>query len=168
MPEGDTLHKLAGYLAPRLEGRSLVGGRLAGDSTLEWRGLRVDRVYARGKHLCLELGEELVRTHLGMHGAWHRYRPGERWKRPEHHASLVLETEEDVFVCFHAREAERVALRGPRARRLDERLGPDLAGTTTPDFHELVRRARRRGPQSLFADLLLDQTVAAGVGNVYK
>ena len=25
MPEGDTIHKLAGYLAPRLEGRRLAG-----------------------------------------------------------------------------------------------------------------------------------------------
>ena len=23
-----------------------------------------------------------IRTHLRMHGSWHRYRPGERWRRP--------------------------------------------------------------------------------------
>ena len=38
MPEGDTIHRLAAYLAPRLEGRELEGGRLADDPTEEATG----------------------------------------------------------------------------------------------------------------------------------
>lgn len=170
MPEGDTVHKLANAMRPRLEGRVLARTDLRGDPTLDLAGHTVERVEARGKHLLITLAGDLVlRTHLGMHGSWHRYPPGAAWQRPERHASLVVGTDEDVFVCFHAKEAECVRAGGARARRTLARLGPDLAADAAPDLDLVVRRARELVEcDAPLVDALLHQGVACGIGNVYK
>jgi endonuclease-8 len=31
---------------------------------------------------------------MGMHGAWHLYRNGERWRRPGTQARVILETDD--------------------------------------------------------------------------
>lgn len=168
MPEGDTVHKLAAYLAPRLVGRELCGGRLRDAPGLELAGRRVERVAARGKHLFVELsGERSVRSHLGMHGSWHRYAPGEAWKLSQRRAALTLETERDVLVCFDAAEVEWLRSGGLAERDLLARLGPDLAAEEV-DLDEVLRRARAAARDRPIADLLLDQRVASGIGNVYK
>ena len=169
MPEGDTIHKLAGALRSCLGGRSLREGRVAAQPTLSLAGRTVERVHARGKHLFLDLDGELVlRSHLGMHGSWHRYDPGEPWRKPARQASIVLETEHDVLVCFHASEVELQDGTRRRAFDLHRRLGPDVL-EATPKGEELARRARHFLERSApLADLLLDQRVASGIGNVYK
>lgn len=169
MPEGDTIHTLAGALDPRLRGQTLAGGRIAAHPDLQLAGRRVGPVTARGKHLFIELDGELVlRSHLGMHGSWHRYARGEAWKKPERHASIVLETPTDVVVCFHAREVQLLA--ADRAARFDlqRELGPDLVVELPPADEVLKRAAVFLEPGDPVADLLLDQRVASGVGNVYK
>lgn len=171
MPEGDTVHTLARELGRRLSGETLRTGRLRAAPELELAGARVQGVRAHGKHLAVELaladGRALVlRSHLGLHGSWHRYRPSEPWQRPAWQASLVLETARDVLVCFHAREVELLDARSAsfEARR---RLGPDLI-EEAPPIEELLARARTLlAPDALLVDLLLDQRVAAGIGNVY-
>ena len=170
MPEGDTIHKIARAIAPRLEGRTLASFRMSGDPTLDLRGRRVDLVEARGKHLLVAIeGDLLVRTHLGMHGSWHRYSTGERWKRPERQASVVLATENDVFVCFNAKESECVRVRGARANAALERLGPDLVAEEDPDFDDIVARAEHMlEAEAPVVDALLHQGIACGIGNVYK
>ncbi|MEZ5979285.1 MAG: DNA-formamidopyrimidine glycosylase family protein [Planctomycetota bacterium] len=170
MPEGDTIATIATAIAPHLEGRELVRFVLRGDPTLDLAGRRVERVEARGKHLLVGVeGGLLVRTHLGMHGSWHRYAPGESWKKPERRASLVLTTSDDVFVCFDAMEAELVREGGARVERSLGRLGPDLTADAEPDLDAVVARARALHPgDAPLVDVLLDQRTACGVGNVYK
>ncbi len=170
MPEGDTIHKLAAYLEPRLCDRVLESVRMA-DAAAAARcaGQRVEDVYARGKHLFIALDNRLsLRSHLGMYGSWHVYTPGETWRKPRRRASLVLAVGDSDYVCFDAKEVELVASPTVRDRIVGLRLGPDLvADTVTGD--ELVRRAREiPDPDWLIADVLLDQRVAAGIGNVYK
>ena len=67
-----------------------------------------------------------------MNGSWHRYRPGERWRRPPSRARLVIEVPGAVAVCFDAPVVELLEQRAeahpPVARRA--RAGPALA----PDF----------------------------------
>ena len=102
MPEGDTIHKVATAIAPRLEGQRLARFELRGDATLDLRGRRVERVSARGKHLYVDVeGDLVVRTHLGMHGSWHRYAVDEPWQRPRRQATVVLGTDENVFVFMY-------------------------------------------------------------------
>jgi len=170
MPEGDTVHKLANFLAPRLEGQRLVSFEM-GDATAARRcqGQRVRRVFAHGKHLYFELDNALlVRSHLGMYGDWHRYRAGETWRKPAWRASITLATEEAIYVCFNAKEVELVPASSVRRRILETRLGPDLLGEDI-DFDRVVERARGMlTSDAPLIDVLLDQRVAAGIGNVYK
>lgn len=170
MPEGDTVHKLANYLAPRLEGQRLVTFDM-GDALAARRcqGQRIRRVFAHGKHLFFELENALlVRSHLGMYGDWHRYSPGEAWRKPAWRASVTLATEDAIYVCFNAKEVELVPASSVRRRVLEGRLGPDLLGDGI-DFDRIVERAREMlPPETPLIDVLLDQRVAAGIGNVYK
>ncbi len=169
MPEGDTIHKIANYLAPRLQDQTLRHLRMADPSSDRCAGRRVSSVFAHGKHLFIELDDELlVRSHLGMYGSWHRYRPNEAWRKPRWQASIELATHAEVYVCFNAKEVELVDSPSVRERILKARLGPDLVHTNL-DLGSIVQRAREFLPaDALLADVLLDQRVAAGIGNVYK
>jgi len=170
MPEGDTLHKIARYLSPRLTQQVLVDVRMADPAAAEdCTGQRVEDVRARGKHLFIELDNgTALRSHLGMYGSWHRYAHDEEWQKPRRQASLVVATADDEYVCFNAKEVELVRTPSVRERIVHGRLGPDLiADDVAPAA--LVRRAREfLDGEALIADVLLDQRVAAGIGNVYK
>lgn len=169
MPEGDTIHKLAAAIGPLLQGRALrqlalrEGGSVAGLA-----GQRVSGVKAVGKHLLIATEEAwVVRTHLGMHGSWHRYRPDEPWQRSPRTASLVLSTADDVLVCFRAKQVEIFRATALADHPVLSKLGPDLLAAEV-DFDEVRARARTVHPGRAIGEVLLDQTVAAGLGNVYK
>jgi endonuclease-8 len=170
VPEGDTIHKLATALAHHLNGKRLARGELRHDPSLSLAGRGVESVEALGKHLFVRLDGGLeLRSHLGMTGSWHRYAPGERWKRPARQASIVLATDDDVLVCFNAREVECLRAGGVRSRRARTRLGPDLAAADEPDLDRALGLARTLlAPEAPAVDLLLDQRVACGIGTVYK
>ena len=170
MPEGDTIHKIACAIAPHLEGQHLVRFEMRDDRSLELIGHRVATVQAIGKHLTVEMeGEFMLRTHLGMHGSWHRYATGESWKRPARQASLVLGTTRDVFVCFNAKAVEYIRKYGSRWQSSLGRLGPDLTAHDDPDDSLLIKRARHLvQDENPIIDALLHQGIACGIGNVYK
>jgi endonuclease-8 len=170
VPEGDTIHKLANYLAPRLEGVVLRRLEMAdARGARRCAGRRIDSVFAHGKHLFIGLDNDLLlRSHLGMYGNWHRYGPEEPWRKPAWQASLTLETDDGVYVCFNAKEVELLSAPSVRERILGTRLGPDLVRPDA-DLDRVVARAREFLPaEAPLADVLLDQRVAAGIGNVYK
>jgi endonuclease-8 len=170
MPEGDTLHQtaarlhqaLAGTTVERVSGSHRDVARHGGRIT----GARITAVASAGKHLLVGFDNGwTLRTHLGMPGSWHLYRAGERWRRSPGAARVVLHTAEWEAVCFAAPTVQL----GP-AQRVRERiahLGPD-AGADGFDPAEVLRRARAGEQQRTAADLLLDQSVLAGVGNVLK
>lgn len=172
MPEGDTIHTVARVMAPALLGQRL--SLLEVDQVARpWSvGAEVLRCEAVGKHLVVELvatdgGRHTLRVHLGMKGSWHRYRPGESWRRPPSKRRVVLQTAAWLFVCFGPKEVE-VLGEGDFLRTQVAHLGPDLLGADF-DLGEVLRRARLPEHRGLaVADLLLTQTVAAGIGNVYK
>jgi len=173
MPEGDTIHKVARSLNQELVGRRLSGVWLRERGWIPERGGdRVGEVEAVGKHLLVGLAPEegplawALHVHLGMHGRWHRYRKGERWQLPASRASLQLTAGTDHWVCFRAARAELLPFGALSVHPSLTRLGPDLLGSHL-DLAEVVHRARRREPRTV-CDLLLDQTVACGIGNVYK
>lgn len=169
MPEGDTVFKLAAFLQPALQGRRLIAGRVRDDHTIDLAGRRVDDVYAHGKHLFILFDDDsLLRSHLGMWGSWHHYAPGERWQRPASQACVVFDVGERVYVCFNARQMELLRRDGVRARKLGIVLGPDLMAADV-DGDVIVGRAREIvDPKAPVSDVLLDQRIACGIGNVYK
>lgn len=169
MPEGDTVHKLAAYLQPRLKGRRLDAAQARAADAGDLAGRTVEDVQARGKHLLMLFDDgRVLRSHLGMWGSWHHYRRDEVWKRPAREAAVVLSVADDVYVCFKPREVELLREKGVRARLLATRLGPDLIADAI-DFDTVVARTRELlDAQSPIIDVLLDQRPAAGIGNVYK
>lgn len=169
MPEGDTIHKIARYLR-----RSLMSQRITRLVVRDGRGADlpdalVVGVASKGKHLFIDLsGGVSLRVHLGLYGSWHRYRAGEPWGRPERQAALILATGGLVYVCFNPKEVELLKCDGFRRRDRDSRLGPDLT-TGAPPTTALLRRARELLRADVqVTDLLLDQRIASGIGNVFK
>jgi endonuclease-8 len=168
MPEGDTIRKLALALRPDLEGMPVdaMWTRRSGEVP-ELVGQRVETVEAIGKHLLLRFEGDLgFRAHLGMSGSVHRYRPGESWRKARDRAVATLTTTRLVFVFFDAAQAEILDTRRIETHPRLSKLGPDLLADEV-NVEEIIRRARESEAPTV-AELLLDQRVAAGVGNVYK
>jgi endonuclease VIII len=177
VPEGDTLHRTADGLRPYLVGRPVTAARSGGPGavpqTARLVGSTVTAVEAIGKNLLIRFDNGLeLRTHLRMNGSWHRYRPGERWRRPPARARLVLEVPGAVAVCFDAPVVELFETRAEGLHAALARLGPDLLAedfATAGGAAEALRRLRdpARADRSI-AEALLDQRSLAGIGNVYK
>jgi endonuclease-8 len=174
VPEGDTLFRTAAGLRPHLIGRPVTSAwaRLPGPQIDRVIGHSVTSVEAHGKHLLIRFDNGLeLRSHLGMHGSWHRYAPGERWRRAAARAKLVLETPNAVAVCFDAPTLELFETRLEPIHPALSRLGPDLLGPTYGSADALEARRRLRASavaQRTIAEGLLDQRALAGIGNVYK
>lgn len=170
MPEGDTIHRAAAGLASAIETAQVTRfetPRLRA-RTLPKVGERVERVQARGKHLLMRCSGGLtLHTHMHMNGSWHLYRPGERWRRPRGAMVVTIGTTDVEAVCFSAPVVE--VLRDAELARhpVLAALGPDLC-LAAVDLDEVHARLAALDPATEIGVCLLDQTVAAGIGNVYR
>jgi endonuclease-8 len=173
MPEGDTIFRVARTLHRALTGRIITRfesvlpalSRIDVDRPLA--GRTIESVRSRGKHLLMTFSGDLVlHTHMRMNGSWHLYRPGERWQRPARDMRIVIATTDIVAVGFNVPVAEFLSNREMEHHEALRRLGPDLADAHF-DRQEVLRRMRERGHEPI-GDLLLDQRVLSGIGNVLK
>jgi endonuclease-8 len=131
-------------------------------------GRRVEAVDARAKHLLVRFDSGAVlHTHMRMTGSWHVYRAGERWRKPGEQARLVLEAGDRVAVCFNAPVIELLAAQGERRHPALANLGPDVL-VEPLDVDEIRRRAATRSADLAIGELLLDQRVVSGIGNIYR
>ncbi|HEX2902188.1 MAG TPA: DNA-formamidopyrimidine glycosylase family protein [Jatrophihabitans sp.] len=165
MPEGHTLHRLARQ-QQKLFGGSVVSasspqGRFAdGAALLDGRVLR--RAEAYGKHLLHHYsGGLLLHVHLGLYG---KFVDG-AGVPPEPRGALRLR----LVGGGHWAD-----LRGPtacelytpaEAHALFDRLGPDPLRPGADPEQAWLRLSRSR---TSIAALLMDQSVVAGIGNVYR
>jgi len=165
MPEGHTLHRLARLHRRRYAGRPVAvcspQGRFAGSAEII-DGRVLERTEAYGKHLFHHYGPDLVvHVHLGLYGTFSDEPLPARPPRGLVRMRMVGET-------HHA------DLRGPtacelitdgEAKAVHARLGEDpLRRDADPD-RAWARISRSRAP---LATLLMNQSVIAGVGNVYR
>lgn len=170
MPEGDTVLRTATTLHRWLSGRVITGARSqrAGVPPGALIGQRVESVEARGKHLLIRLSSgHTLHTHLRMTGSWHVYRAGERWKKPSHLARVVLEADDRLAVCFDAPVVELLDAAAELEHGSLSQLGPDILDDEL-DLDEIRRRARAQVGDTRIGELLLDQRVVAGIGNIYR
>ena len=171
MPEGDALARTAAGLRPYLIGRSVTRARarLPGPQVARVVGSTITGVDALGKNLLIRFDNGLeIRTHLRMNGTWHRYRPGEAWRRPAARARLVLEVPGAVAVCFDAPVVELFEQRAEALHPSLSALGPDLLDPAF-DADEALRRLRHPARAGMaIAEALLDQRALAGIGNIWK
>lgn len=165
MPEGHTLRRLAHQLEAEFGGRparvSSPQGRFAADAAL-LDGAEVVGADSAGKHLFVEFaGDRFVHVHLGLIGGFD-VRPGPA-PAPVGQVRLRLQNDTAYADLRGATQCELVTT----ARRDDivAMLGPD---PLRPDADpERAWRRISRSPRPI-GDLLMDQTVLAGVGNVYR
>jgi len=173
MPEGDTIFRTARTLHRALAGRSVTRFESAYphvtrvDHDHPLAGRIVESVTSRGKHVLMAFsGDLILHTHMRMNGSWHIYRLGERWQRPRDHMRVLVATADYVAVGFDVPVAELLTAR-ELARHSDfQRIGPDLAESSF-DRDEAARRIRARGADPIH-EVLLDQKVMSGIGNVLK
>ncbi len=165
MPEGHTIHRLA-----RDQGRDLTGHAIAtsvvqerfsgGAELLDGRVLH--KVEAYGKHLFQWWDGALVlHVHLGLFGRWRRrFTPA---GLPVGEMRLRLEGPERTWDLSGA---TRCAIVSPDDRDgVIARLGPDPLRSDADPERMWLRIHRSR--QAIGA-LLMDQSVVAGIGNVYR
>lgn len=128
----------------------------------------ISEVEARGKHLMVRFAGGLtLHTHMRMSGAWHLYRAADRWRKPRHEARVVLECGERIAVCFNAPVIELLQTRAEVIHPALAGLGPDVLRPPV-DVAEVRRRAAQRPAAMPVGDLLLDQRVVSGIGNIWR
>jgi endonuclease VIII len=121
-------------------------------------GRRLERVEAIGKNLLFTFeGGAVLRSHLRMRGRWFVQPAGSRiLGRP--------------WLVLRGREWEAVQRNGPvlelTGRKL-ARLGPDIM-VAPPDLNGMVGRFRSEDQSRELGDVLLDQRLVAGIGNMWK
>jgi len=167
VPEGDSVYLAATRLNTALAGRELTTTdfRVPRYATLDLSRRRLEDVVARGKHIFMRVeGGTTIHTHFKMEGEWHLYRPKERWHGPGWQVRLVLETDEWVAVGFRLGVVDVVATASETD--LVGHLGPDLLGDDW-DADKALENLRSR-PEVPLGAALLDQSLMAGLGNIYK
>lgn len=173
MPEGDTIFRSARALARALGGRVITGFRSAYPMLTRFHddtpltGQTVESVEPRGKWLLMHFsGGGTLATHMLMSGSWHIYRPGERWQKPRSAARIVIENAEYQAIGFNVPVAEmHTAASLARDRRFPQQANDLLHA----EFDEAAAFERILAcPDEEIGDVLLNQRVMAGVGNVFK
>lgn len=162
MPEGHTIHRLArdlnrAFAGERIDAASPQGRFDAGAERID--GQTVDRFEAWGKHLVgrFESGEAL-HVHLGLIGKFRRAKGD-----PVGQVRLRLSADDTHW-----------DLRGPMVCRLGgPEVADEVASKVGPDplrkdgcVEEFLHRIGRK--RVAIGAALLDQSVVAGIGNVYR
>jgi endonuclease-8 len=168
--EGDTILRAARRIEKAIGGERVEvaapnpRGRASGVQRLDGRTL--ERAEARGKHLLLRFDDLVLHSHLGMSGSWHVYRRGASWRKPTGAAWAALKGESSEAVQFGGPTLRVLTAGALRRDPTLSRLGPDILA---PDFKaESVVRTLRTDPHRALGDALLDQTLVAGIGNIFK
>jgi endonuclease-8 len=194
VPEGNEIHRWAERHAAAFAGRTVrvdgPQGRFTDSGVIDGRKLK--RVLAVGKHLGYDFGgDRILHVHLGLRGdftegagplrpvkgalrlrmwnaaavrraavpgeskrhAWYSEDDGTGHVEPEQVASIELRGPTDCSVFSQAKWAA-----------LEARLGPDPLNGDPPDKAiERIRKSKKH-----IGELLMDQKVIAGLGNIFR
>jgi endonuclease VIII len=170
MPEGHTIHRIARDHGRLVAGRPVAvsspQGRFEADAAIV-DGAVVDRFEAYGKHLFSWWSTGHVgHVHLGLFGKFRMHRGAIPPPRPTVRMRLTCDDGNGDAVAIDLTGPTTCTIGTPDDRdAIVARLGPDpLRSDAEPD--RFVTRAGRSN--RAIGDLLLDQSLIAGVGNVYR
>lgn len=168
MPEGHTVHRTAAQFRKNFQGQlvqvSSPQGRFTDAAVIS--GTKLVSAEAWGKQLFLHFEPAVLRIHLGIYGKW-------GWSSFEDQPRDPVGQVRARFLAEH----QLADLRGPTAcelvlrdslEEITSKLGPDPLrpdpkGMEKQRFVERVSRSK-----VAIGQLLMDQSVLAGVGNVYR
>jgi endonuclease-8 len=170
VPEGDTIHRVAAALRIALVGKPVTRfdwRRLSGPVPTD--GRVIEAVDSHGKHLEIRWDDGLIlHTHMRMTGSWHLYRADEPWRRPTTQMRVAISVPDWVAVCFNAPVVETYREFDRHRHPGFGRLGPDLCKSDADLAWCVEAIGHYDVPTTPIAEVLLDQRVACGVGNVFR
>lgn len=157
MPEGHTIHRIARDHSRTLRGHTLAvsspqGRFVEGAALID--GTPLKAIEAWGKHLFYHI-------HLGLYGKFWKFDP----PAPDthHQVRVRLAADDAGYDLTGPTACELLELPGRDA--IVARLGPDPIRTDADGGLVVPKLARRR---SGIGAAIMDQSVVAGVGNVYR
>jgi len=179
MPELPEVETVMRGLAARLQGRVIRTAELRRPD-LRWAvpagfagrlaGARVENFRRRGKYILMRLsGGDSVILHLGMSGRMNIAPDAPSLAAfPALHEHLVLTTEQNVRIAFvdprRFGSLDLVPTAAEDTHRLLADLGPE---PLEPGFDAATLSAALAGRRTPIKAALLDQSVVAGLGNIY-
>lgn len=164
MPEGHTIHRAALDQRPMLVGQILdvsspQGRFFEGAARLD--GARCTAIDAYGKHLLYRFNDVALHIHLGLFGVFKTQTiPATEPKG----AVRVRMTSKSHCVDINGPNTCEV-LDGAELASLISRIGPDVLRDDADPERAWARIAKSKTPIGL---LLMDQSVMAGIGNIYR
>lgn len=173
MPELPEVETVVRDLRPLLTGRSIVSVRhskkkLRRPWKAAWNanatGAKIAGVRRRGKWILADLtGDSVLRVHLGMSGQLTVV--AATTPEPDHlHLVFALDNRTELRLRDPRRfgAAEWFASRAALETEMNAELGPEPFALDAAAFHTAVTGTTRN-----LKAILLDQTIVAGVGNIY-
>jgi len=169
MPEGDSIRRVSIQLAP-IVGKTLLRATTQGIER-NIAGQAVVDLEAHGKHLLIDLANQTqIRVHLGMNGRFRRYdrETGDRMlsRISPGKVMLALTVDDAVYLWIQAKVVEIADRRAPMRGLAVASLGADILAD---EFDaDAAADLAAMHPRRTIADVLLDQRVVAGIGNIFK
>lgn len=164
MPELPEVETVVRSIRPRVVGRKIASAEVNSKrvtrknfskTTAALTGTTIQSVRRHGKQIFFELDRGVLYVHLGMTGKllWN----GPRTK----YARAVLHLDDDVVIFDDVRQFGRFEFYPVLPAEL-KKVGPDALTVSFDEFYERLQRHR-----AFIKPMLLNQTLIAGVGNIY-
>ena len=165
MPEGHTIHRIARDHSRDFSGQNLQvsspQGRFA-DGAKQLNRRKLQSIDAHGKHLCYQFsGGRYLHIHLGLYGKFRKHKTPPPEPRGQVRVRMV--GQKFAFDLNGPTACEVITKKEWNAIR--DRLGEDPLRNDSDADVVWQRMCRSR---SAIGTLLLNQSVIAGVGNVYR
>jgi len=164
--EGPQVKLISERLQKQLQGQLLTDCRTTRENlrafSLSLKGATVERIFCKGKHIFMEFSaDRFLQNHLLMRGRWRTIKgrmlllPTEMW--------LTLETHNTTVVNINGQILRPLDAEGLQ-EQLDS-LGPDIMSVECSREHIIAAVRQQEAP---LGEVLLDQSVLSGIGNVAK
>ncbi|QDT62301.1 Endonuclease 8 1 [Stieleria bergensis] len=164
MPEGHTIHRIArdhtNWFANQKLRVSSPQGRFH-DEAAVLSGQMLHTVEAHGKHLFYHWAKQILHVHLGLYGKFRRHSS----PPPEPRGLVRLRAvgKEHAFDLNGPNTCELIT--ATQLEKLRERLGEDPLRTDAVPSRAWTKLQRSKTP---IGQQLLNQSIIAGVGNIYR